>query len=126
MNEKKYEKGLKLLQTPESKQKALENRAETYRKRKLFKETISTLLSKSLKRGELATADDIMSLAEMDGKNVDVQTAILIAVVQRALMGDMTAVQFLRDTVGEKPSDKVEVDQNFTVESWAKRHKVKL
>lgn len=126
MNEKKYEKGLKLLQTPESKQKALENRAETYRKRKLFKETISTLLSKSLKKGELATADDIMSLAEMDGKNVDVQTAILIAVVQRALMGDMTAVQFLRDTVGEKPSDKVEVDQNFTVESWAKRHKVKL
>lgn len=126
MNEKKYEKGLKLLQTPESKQKALESRAETYRKRKLFKETISTLLSKSLKKGELATADDIMSLAEMDGKNVDVQTAILIAVVQRALMGDMTAVQFLRDTVGEKPSDKVEVDQNFTVESWAKRHKVKL
>ena len=95
-------------------------------KRESMKFTINTLLSKTLKKGELCTADDVMSLAEMDGKNVDVQTAIIIAVVQRAMMGDMTAVQFLRDTVGEKPSDKIELDQNLTVESWAKKHKVKL
>lgn len=94
--------------------------------RKQMKFTIDTLLSKSLKKGELCTADDVMSLAEMDGKNIDVQTAIMIAVVQRALMGDMTAVQFLRDTVGEKPSDKIELDSSLTVEAWAKKHKVKL
>lgn len=94
--------------------------------RKQMKFTIDTLLSKSLKKGELCTADDVMSLAEMDGKNIDVQTAIMIAVVQRALMGDMTAVQFLRDTVGEKPSDKIELDSSLTVETWAKKHKVKL
>jgi hypothetical protein len=94
--------------------------------RKQMKFTIDTLLSKSLKKGELCTADDVMSLAEMDGKNIDVQTAIMIAVVQRALMGDMTAVQFLRDTVGEKPSDKIELDSSLTVETWAMKHKVKL
>lgn len=94
--------------------------------RKQMKFTIDTLLSKSLKKGELCTADDVMSLAEMDGKNIDVQTAIMIAVVQRALMGDMSAVQFLRDTVGEKPSDKIELDSSLTVETWAKKHKVKL
>ena len=94
--------------------------------RKQMKFTIDTLLSKSLKKGELCTADDVMSLAEMDGKNIDVQTAIMIAVVQRALMGDMTAVQFLRDTVGGKPSDKIELDSSLTVETWAKKHKVKL
>lgn len=103
-------------------QKAKERNAS----RKQMKFTIDTLLSKSLKKGELCTADDVMSLAEMDGKNIDVQTAIMIAVVQRALMGDMTAVQFLRDTVGEKPSDKIELDSSLTVETWAKKHKVKL
>ena len=95
-------------------------------KRESMKFTINTLLSKTLKKGELCTADDVMSLAEMDGKNVDVQTAIIIAVVQRAMMGDMTAVQFLGDTVGEKPSDKIELDSSLTVETWAKKHKVKL
>lgn len=95
-------------------------------KRESMKFTINTLLSKTLKKGELCTADDVMSLAEMDGKNVDVQTAIIIAVVQRAMMGDMSAVQFLRDTVGEKPSDKIELDSSLTVETWAKKHKVKL
>lgn len=95
-------------------------------KRESMKFTINTLLSKTLKKGELCTADDVMSLAEMDGKNVDVQTAIIIAVVQRAMMGDMSAVQFLRDTVGEKPSDKIELDSSLTVEAWAKKHKVKL
>lgn len=103
-------------------QKAKERNAS----RKQMKFTIDTLLSKSLKKGELCTADDVMSLAEMDGKNIDVQTAIMIAVVQRALMGDMSAVQFLRDTVGEKPSDKIELDSSLTVETWAKKHKVKL
>lgn len=117
--------------------KTAEEKAEMHRKseatkaknreqRKTMKYTLDTLLTKSLKRGELATVDDILSLAEMENKNVDVQTAIMVAVVQRALMGDMTAVQFLRDTVGEKPSDKVEVDSSLSVETWAKTHKVKL
>ena len=106
--------------------RTLETKARNREQRKTMKYTLDTLLTKSLKRGELATVDDILSLAEMENKNVDVQTAIMVAVVQRALMGDMTAVQFLRDTVGEKPSDKVEVDSSLSVETWAKTHKVKL
>ena len=46
--------------------------------------------------------------------------------VQRAMMGDVQAAQYIRDTVGEKPSDKVEVDQSLTIEAWAKKNKVKL
>ena len=118
------------LMTQEEKADVARRRAETIRKnkndRKAFKQTIDILLSKSLKKGELVLADDVLSLAEIEGKNVDVQTAILIAVTQRALMGDMTAVQFLRDTVGEKPSDKVEIDSSLSVETWAKKHRVKL
>ena len=120
------EKAKERLNSKESIEKRAKSNIENNRKRKLFKETINTLLSKQLKRGELCTADDVLSMAEMEDKNVDVQTAILIAVTQRAMMGDMTAVQFLRDTVGEKPSDKVEVDSNLSIETWAKKHKVKL
>lgn len=94
--------------------------------KKKMKQTLEILLSKSLRRGELASVDDIMNLADAEDLNVDVQTAIMIATVQRALMGDMTAIQFVRDTMGEKPSDKIELDQSLTVESWAKNHKPKL
>ena len=126
MSEKAKELARERLNSKESIEKRAKSTIENNRKRKLFKETINTLLSKQLKRGELCTADDVLSMAEMEDKNLDVQTAILIAVTQRAMMGDMTAVQFLRDTVGEKPSDKVEVDSSLSIETWAKKHKVKL
>lgn len=106
--------------------KGVETKKRQKQERQLFKQTINDLLSKSIRKGELVIADDVLSMAELDGKNLDVQTAILIAVVQRAMMGDMTAVQFLRDTVGEKPSDKVELDSSISIESWAKKHKLKL
>lgn len=94
--------------------------------RKKMKDDLDVLLKVSLKRGDIVTPDDILSLEEADNENISVQTAIIIAMIKRALMGDVQAAQYLRDTVGEKPSDKVEVDQNLTVESWAKNHKVKL
>jgi len=94
--------------------------------RKRMKDDLDILLKVSLKRGDVITSDDILSLDEADKANIPVQTAINIAMIKRALMGDVQAAQYLRDTVGEKPSDKVEVDQNLTVETWAKKHKVKL
>ena len=63
----------------------------------------------------------------MDGRmNISVQNAIDIAMVERAMLGDVQAAQYIRDTVGEKPTDKVELDSNLTIESWAKNHKLKL
>ena len=49
-----------------------------------------------------------------------------IAMIKRAIMGDVSAYLAIRDTLGEKPSDKLEIDSNLTVEEWAKNHKVKL
>lgn len=110
----------------EMQRRGAEKLKENNAKRRAMKFTIETLLTKSVKRGELATADDVLSLAEAENMNVDVQTAIWIAVVQRAMMGDMQAVTLLRDTVGEKPGDKMEIDQSLTIESWAKQHRIKL
>lgn len=91
-----------------------------------LKQSLKTLLTVSLKKGEIVEVDEIMDLAQVEDINIDVQTAISIATIQRALQGDIQAVQFIRDTIGEKPSDKVELDQSLTIESWAKNHKVKL
>jgi len=118
--EKGTERAKEISRMGNEKQKQL--RAE----RKRMKDDLDILLKVSLKRGDVITSDDILSLDEADKANIPVQTAINIAMIKRALMGDVQAAQYLRDTVGEKPSDKVEVDQNLTVETWAKKHKVKL
>ena len=107
------------------KRSAASRRART-EARKSMKYTLDILLSKTLRSGSICLPEEIQNLAEAEGLNVDLQTAINIQVIQRALSGDMQAVQFIRDTIGEKPKDKVEVDQSLTIESWAKEHKVKL
>lgn len=123
-------KNLKPIRDPE-RARELQKRGTEVRRakaeaRKTMKYTLDILLSKSLRKGALVLPDDITNMAEAEGMNVDVQTAINIAVIQRAMMGDVQAIQFIRDTIGEKPSDKVELDQSLTIESWAKSHKVKL
>lgn len=95
-------------------------------KRKAMKEDLDILLKLTLKKGDMAYAEDVLSLEEAQKMNVSVQTAIDIAMVQRAMLGDVQAAQYVRDTVGEKPKDKMEVDQSLTIESWAKNNKVKL
>ena len=96
------------------------------KERQKMKDELDTLLKISLKRGDVVTADDVLNLEEAQEQNVSVQTAIAIAMIKRALMGDVQAAQYLRDTAGEKPGDKVEIDQSLTIESWAKSHNVKL
>lgn len=110
----------------EAQKKSAAAQREKNAKRKAMREDFDVLLKLTLKKGDLASADDVLSLEEAQDMNLPVQTAINIAMVQRALMGDVQAAQYIRDTVGEKPSDKVEIDQSLTVESWAKQHKVKL
>jgi len=94
--------------------------------RKKMKQDLSVLLKVAIKRGDVIKPEDILSLEQADKQNVSAQTAIIISMIKRAILGDVQAAQFLRDTVGEKPTDKLEVDQSLTVEEWAKNHKVKL
>ena len=94
--------------------------------RKRMKEELNTLLKMSLKKGEYQFPEDITNLAEAKEMNIPVQTAINISMIQRAIMGDVQAATWVRDTLGEKPTDKVELDQSLTIEAWAKNHDVKL
>lgn len=110
----------------EAQKRSVEKRKENQLKRAAMKDDFDILLKLTLKKGDMAYATDVLSLEEAEKMNVSVQTAINIAMVQRAMMGDVQAAQYIRDTIGEKPSDKLEIDQSLTVEEWAKNHKVKL
>jgi hypothetical protein len=82
---------------------------EVKRRKKAMKETVEVLLSMPMKNGRIADIEAIKNFAAIKGKNIDVQTAILIAQIQRALKGDKGAAEFIRDTSGQKPTDKMDI-----------------
>jgi hypothetical protein len=66
--------------------------AETYARRKSLKESITILLNSKDKDG------------------VSMQDKIVEAMANKAMDGCVGAAEFIRDTVGEKPSDNVSLD----------------
>lgn len=80
---------------------------ESKRRKKAMKETLEVLLSMPMHKGKMADVDQIRSFAELKGKNISVETAMMVTLLQKALKGDVTAAQFIRDTSGQKPTDDV-------------------
>ena len=88
---------------------------EAKRRKKALKETLEVLLSMPLKSGKAADVEQISNFAELKGKNINVQEAMLIAMIQRALKGNVQAAEYVRDTVGESPTAKVDLDASVGV-----------
>ncbi|WP_307745958.1 hypothetical protein [uncultured Phascolarctobacterium sp.] len=87
-----------------------EVRREKARQRKEMKSTLETLLTMSLKTGKAQSIDDIQAFAKIQNKNISVNEAIAVRVVQRALNGDLKAFELIRDTIGEKPADNLRIE----------------
>lgn len=79
-------------------------------KRKQVKDSLNTILQMSLKSGKQADLENIKSLAAIKGKNISVMDAAALAMVQRWLKGDVRAGELILGLIGEKPSDKVEIN----------------
>ena len=76
---------------------------EKKKQRKTFKEAYLSIADKPFKPiGTLA------SEIKDQYKGVTVQEAISIAMTVKASNGDVQAATYLRDTIGEKPKDKLE------------------
>ena len=105
--------------TPEQRaeygRKGAEKANETKRKRKEMRETLDILLNRPLKKGKVYSAEEIKSFADLKGKNITIDQAMLITLVQKALKGDLNAITMVRDTVGEKPTDKMEIKDTTPV-----------
>ena len=83
---------------------------EARRRNKSMQELTRYILSMSLNSGESHTVEEIQSLAEIKGKNLSVDEAIIIKQVEKALKGDLQSATFVRDTSGQKPVEKQEVN----------------
>ena len=85
------------------------------RKKKAMRETLEVLLSMPLNQKKCYEVEEIQSFAQMKGKNVTVETAILIKQIQRALSGDLSSAEFVRDTSGQKPTNDLNVSGSLPV-----------
>ena len=82
--------------TVEEASKGGKKSGETRRRRKAFAEAFNVLLEREF--------------TDHNGSSMQGVDAIAAKVFRQAMDGDMKAVQFLRDTVGEMPVQRLEVD----------------
>ena len=68
--------------------------------------------AKSLREALQAMLDGIY---EVDGKTLEGRDALALALIQKAASGDVSAFNSIRDTIGEKPKEKAEVDATVKV-----------
>ena len=82
------------------------------------KQIILEVLSMPLEEGSV---EKITSLAAAEGANLSINQAIVIQQVKKALNGDTKAAEYLRDTAGQKPSDKVQLDAGVNIDDTINR-----
>lgn len=79
------------------------------REKRLMKDALLMILDKSIKKGSVVSTEEISHLAEAKKLNISVQDAIVISMVNEAISGNVKAAEFVRDLIGEKPKDSVEL-----------------
>lgn len=104
---------------------AITRKLNNQKKRDMM-ESAKRILSLALRRGDIVEVEDLMNMDEAIKANLSIADAVNIVMAKRALAGDVQAATFIRDMAGQKPTDKVQIDQSLTIESWAKNHKPKL
>lgn len=85
------------------------------RKKSAMKETLEVLLTMPLNGKKCHEVEDIQNFAQLKGKNVTVEAAIMIKQIQRALAGDLSSAEFIRDTSGQKPTNEISVGGSVPV-----------
>ena len=80
---------------------------EKKRRIKTFQEIGEALSKATLKEGEIFELEKIRDIGQLKGANLSIKEIMFWKQVQKALDGDTKAFEVVRDTMGEKPTDKV-------------------
>ena len=88
--------------------------AENCKKRKRAQEILNVFLAMPLKKRQQADIEEIQAFEQLKNKNITVNEAIQLKQIQRALNGDLASAQYIRDTVGDKPVERVEMKAEVT------------
>lgn len=82
------------------------------REKKKTREILEIFLSMPLEKRKTADIEDIKGFKQLAGKNITVNEAIQLKQIQKALKGDLSSAIYIRDSIGEKPTEKVEAKVN--------------
>ena len=85
------------------------------REKKTMEQSLQILLNLAVSDSTLTDPEDGDTFNKVKGKNLTVQDKMLVEVIKKALKGDLKAIEFLRDTSGQKPIDKKNVKQDVNV-----------
>ena len=85
------------------------------RRKKEVQKILEAFLELPLKKGKLYNVDDVKSFMALKGKNITVNEAIQVTVIQKALKGDLSAINMINELMGEKPANKLEVKDTTPV-----------
>ena len=69
------------------------------------------IASGKAKRARKTLKEELIALLE----HGDTQEKISLAMIQEALQGNTKAFEVIRDTIGEKPTDKIEAELNTDI-----------
>jgi hypothetical protein len=83
---------------------------EAKRKKRAMRDRLEILLEMPIKSGREVDIENIRNFASLKGKNITVEDAMMIAQIQKALKGDTVAAAFVRDTIGQNPTTRIESD----------------
>lgn len=85
------------------------------REKKALKDAFEALLNMPMKGGKDVSLDDVKNLKALKGKNISVQEAIAVIMVQKALKGDIRAAEFVRDSSGQRPDESMKLEMSVPV-----------
>lgn len=81
---------------------------EARRRERTLRNTLEKLLSLPIQ--DEATRDFIKALGFND-EELDNKTALNVSMYQEALKGNTKAFELIRDTIGEKPTDRLQIEE---------------
>lgn len=85
--------------------------AKARKERKALKDTLEELLAMPIYDGMSDDIDKIKSIAGIKGKNITMQEAIMVAMLNKAAKGNVRAAEYVRDTIGEQPEQQARIDK---------------
>lgn len=103
-----YNNGLTAEERKQAALRAGKASGEVRRRHRLFRDILKEILSAPLETEDEAYA----ALRKLGMESPRQEDAILLATAQKAASGDIEAVRFLRDTLGEKPTDSFNLNMS--------------
>lgn len=84
--------------------------AEVRRKKRDMRETLEVLLSMKLDDGKQKRLEDFKGFHDITKiDNITVEERIMVNLVKRAMSGDLEAIKLIREQIGQKPKDELEI-----------------